>query len=111
MAKIDCDLRGSFQEVLMAVDNAVMGGSITAKLVEQSDFSNGDTWCAVRAYERYSYIGNNRVSLCITLVKMEDRLHITAIASGGSQAVFFKINTFGEQAFIDTINNVILSYK
>ena len=28
-------------------------------------------------------------------------------ASGGSQAVFFKINTWGEEAFLDTLRQVL----
>jgi len=46
-------------------------------------------------------IGGNRVSMNITIIGDEDRLLITAITSGGSQAVFFKINTFGEESFLD----------
>ena len=37
----------------------------------------------------------------------EDRLHLTAITAGGSQALFFKLNTFGEEAFLDTLARVV----
>ena len=32
---------------------------------------------------------------------------LSAITSGGSQAVFFKINTFGEEAFLDKLRELI----
>jgi hypothetical protein len=32
------------------------------------------------------------------------------ITSGGSQAVFFKINTWGEEAFLDTLRAVLDSF-
>lgn len=34
-------------------------------------------------------------------------IHLSAITSGGSQAMFFKINTFGEQAFLDKLAQVL----
>ena len=33
---------------------------------------------------------------------------MTAITSGGSQAVFWKINTLGESAFLDTVRDAIM---
>jgi len=84
-----------------------VGGSISASFEDGSDFSVGETRCAVRVYERYSMIGKNRVSLNVTLIGNGDNLYITAITSGGSQAVFFKINTLGEKAFLDCLKNII----
>ena len=55
-------------------------------------------------FERYSYAGGNRVSLNITLFQNgEDPVQLSAITAGGSQAVFFKINTLGEEAFLDKL--------
>ena len=34
-------------------------------------------------------------------------IHLSAITSGGSQAMFFKINTFGEQAFLDKLEQLL----
>ena len=31
----------------------------------------------------------------------ESGIHVTAVTSGGSQAVFFKVNTMGEESFLD----------
>lgn len=55
--------------------------------------------CAVRVFERYSYMGGNRVSMNVTLVGNDRDLFFSAITSGGSSAVFFKLNTLGERAF------------
>ena len=44
------------------------------------------------------------MSLNITLFKNgEDPVQLSAITAGGSQAVFFKINTLGEEAFLDKL--------
>ena len=36
-----------------------------------------------------------------------NELKVSAITSGGSQAMLFKINTFGEEAFLDTVREAI----
>ncbi len=55
-------------------------------------------------------IGSNRVSLSVTLVGRGDSLFLSAITSGGSQAVFFKINTLGEQSFLGKLQSLAESY-
>ena len=32
--------------------------------------------------------------------------HLSAISAGGSQALYLKINTFGEQAFLDKLKEI-----
>ena len=64
----------------------------------------------VRVYERYSMTGSNRVSMNVTLLGVGDDLFVTAITSGGSQAVFFKINTLGEEAFLRLFIDSIESF-
>lgn len=49
----------------------------------------------------------NRVSLNVTLFGNRDTIHLSAIASGGSQALFFKLNTFGEEAFLDKLREIL----
>lgn len=111
MAKLERFLHGDFDEILRSIEDTVMNSSISVSLEETSDFNAGDVSCAVRVYERYSYMGKNRVSMSITLLKAEDRIFLSAITSGGSQAVFFKINTFGENSFLNTIRDTVDKYS
>lgn len=110
LAKFECRLQGMFNDILNVIDCAVMNGSFTAKLEDESYFRTGDTVCAVRVYERYSMLGQNRVSMNITLLGFGDTLYLSAITSGGSQAVFFKINTIGEEAFLSTVTKAVKQY-
>ena len=80
---------------------------VTATYEDGSDFRIGNVYCAVRMYERYSWFGGNRVAMSLTLVGDGDRLHLTAITAGGSQAMFFKLNTVGEESFLDTLAQVV----
>ena len=111
MAKYEAELRGDFNEILEEINDAVMSNSASASLEDKSNFRAGDTACAVRVYERYSYMGGNRVSMNVTLMKACERIFVTVITSGGSQAVFFKVNTFGESSFLDTVVSAIEKYK
>ena len=112
MAKLERVLYGSFDGILSAVEEGILGGSISATLEDESDFSVDGARCSVRVFERYSVIGGNRVSLNVTLFKASgsDSIHLSAIASGGSQAMFFKINTFGEEAFIEKLEELLDRY-
>lgn len=100
MAKYEKRLKGDFNSLLNWVNRDITSGSISVSFEDGSDFSIGDVKTAVRVYERYSAIGGNRVSMNVTIVGNGDDLFISAITSGGSQAVFFKINTLGEGAFL-----------
>lgn len=110
MAKLECKLQGDFDQILHELDDVIME-SISATLEEYSDFEIGNCRCAIRVYERYSFIGGNRVSLSITLLQEGEVLLLSAITSGGSAAAFFKLNTMGENAFLDKIGDVIDKYS
>ena len=108
MAKLETALNGNFDELLERIENGILYGSVSASLEDASDFYSGNSRCSVRVFERYSYIGGNRVSLSITLFQSEDgSIDLSAISSGGSQAIFFKFNTFGEEAFLDNLREII----
>lgn len=109
MAKFETWLTGDFDRTLDYFDHGILSGSMSASYEDGSDCTLGTTRCAVRVYERYSWSGGNRVSLQLTLVGEGGRLFLSAITSGGSQAVFLKINTWGEEAFLDCVRDLAAS--
>mgnify|MGYP006389825253 CR=1 FL=1 len=107
MAKLEKTLNESFDSVLRRVDDAVMQ-SVSATLEDSCDWRTADARCSVRVYERYSYMGGNRVSMNVTLFQAGNGpVKVCAITSGGSQAMFFKVNTWGEESFLDTLNSAL----
>ena len=106
VAKYERRFQGNFDSVLSVLHNGILSGSMSATYEDGSDYAGGDVRCAVRVYVRYSYIGKNRVSMSLTLLGHGTDLFLTAITSGGSQAVFFKINTWGEEAFLDCLRDL-----
>ena len=111
MAKFEAELRGDFNRILNDIDDAVLNRSFSASVEEKSSFVSGDSRCEVRVYERYSYTGQNRVSMSVTLFKTGERIFASAITSGGSQAMLFKINTIGEDSFLETVTDVLAGYR
>ena len=104
MAKIERVINRDFDQLLSTIEDGIINGSVSASLEDSSDFRSQDARCSVRVFERYSYTGGNRVSLNVTLFQNgEEPVHLSAITAGGSQAVFFKLNTFGEEAFLDKL--------
>jgi len=109
MAKYERSFTGNFSEVLRVCESAALS-SLSASAEDSSNYRSGNMSVAVRVYERYSAFGKNRVSLNVTLVGEGDRMFLSAITSGGSQAVFFKLNTIGEESFLQTLANQIEAY-
>lgn len=107
MAKLERIFFGDFDDVLIRLQTGVLEGSMSASYEDGTDFRLGDVRCAVRVYERYSWSGGNRVSLTVTLVGQGNRLQLSAITSGGSQGMFFKMNTWGEETFLDALQEVV----
>ena len=86
MAKLERSLTGDFDRFLDHINRGIIGGSISASFEDGSDWREGLVRVAVRVYERYSWIGGNRVSLSITIIGSGQNLFITAVTSGGSGA-------------------------
>ena len=108
MAKFEKIIKDeSFDSVLRRIVDGILDSSMSATLEESSDFSENGARCSVRVFERYSYWGNNRLSLSVTLFENGGDVHLSAVTSGGSQAVFFKINTFGEEAFLNKLRELL----
>ncbi len=109
MAKYERRLYGDFKQILADIDEEVMG-NLSASLEDQSNLAVKGCRCAVRVYERYSLAGGNRVSLSVTLVETGEGIYLSAITAGGSTAMFFKMNTLGETAFLEKMDVIIQKY-
>lgn len=108
MAKLERTLHGDLDQILRKIEDGILNGSFSASMEDGSDLQSGSARCAVRVFERYSFSGGNRVSLNVTLFQNGDGpIQMSAITAGGSQATFFKINTIGEEAFLDKLLEIL----
>lgn len=108
MAKLIKNIPGDFDAIVEKVTSGIMSGSISASLEDSWSMKDGNSRIAVMVFERYSYFGGNRVSMNVTLYQEGDGpVYLCAITAGGSQAVFFKVNTIGEESFLDTLREIL----
>lgn len=108
MAKLEREINADFDELINRIEKGILDGSISATLEDSSDFVVDDARCSVRVFERYSAFGGNRLSLNVTLFQVgDDPIKLSAISAGGSQAVFFKVNTYGETAFLEALEEIL----
>ena len=110
MAKYEKQLVGDFDAFLEYLFDGIMNGSMSASYEDGSEWTANGVRVAVRVFERFSYMGGNRVSLNITLAGSGNNLFLTAITAGGSQAMFWKLNTIGEESFLDKVSELGESY-
>ncbi len=106
MAKFECTLRGDFDQALRYFHDGILNGSMSASFEDESYFQSAGVRVSVRVYERYSWSGGNRLSMTLTLVGDGEKLYLSGITAGGSQGMIFKFNTFGEEAFLDTLREL-----
>ena len=110
MAKLETTLTGSIDRWADKIREGILQGSVSASLEDQSAFcsADGQCQCRVLVFERYSMAGGNRLSLSVTLFQdATGMIDCSAITSGGSSAAFFKLNTWGEESFLDRFREVI----
>lgn len=110
MAKLEHVFTGrGITELVDLITEGILSRSMSASLEDSSSFSSGDVSCVVLVFERYSIIGSNRLSLTVTLFSEPGRVRVSGISSGGSEGIMWKINTFGEEAFLDVFSDVLSS--
>ena len=111
MAQYDAHLTGSISSLVQYIDQAVLSGSRTASQEGGSDLLCGGVRCVTRVYERYSWWGGQRLSLTVTIFGQDGDIQLSAVTAGGSGAMFFKINTWGEASFPEQFRRQIDDYR
>ena len=96
MAKYEHRISGNFDHFLTEMTHTILGGSISATLEDSSRITLGDVHCATLVFERYSYVGSNRVSLNVTVLGQGNNLYISAIS--GQMTVLGDIADFEDVA-------------
>ena len=109
MAKLERTVdHWQMDSLMQQLEEKILSNSLSANLEAGSDFEDGDARCSVRVFERYSMMGGNRLSLNVTMFQQGNSpIRLSMITAGGSQAVFFKVNTFGEEAFLTDVTNLL----
>ena len=110
MAKYTTTVGGSLNELVTYIkyNESRLGSTITLEEEITGTADSVKYW--VGTYERYAVLGENRVSLNVMLIEYSEGVKVIATASGGSQAAFFKINTWSEDNFLNDFVSIIETY-
>lgn len=112
MAIYENTVWGKFNDFADYLHDAILNGSMSASYEDGCTYRIDGRSVLMRVYERYSYAGGNRVSLSVMLAEeSENTVRVCAVTSGGSQAMFFKLNTWGEEAFLGKLQEAVEGYK
>lgn len=107
MAKYEKKLIGNFQEIINKLENEIMNSGFSMNLVDESNYSSGDSYIAVRVYDKYFMRNSSRASLSLTVVGHGNDIFISAIGAGGGQGVIFNFSLGAEDELVDIIRYCI----
>ena len=107
MAKYEKIISGQFDEVVNQLQNDISNSGISMKLVDESNYTIGDTEIAVRVYDKYFMRNGNRASLSLTVVGSDNNIFISAIGAGGGQGVLFNFSLGAEDDMVAIVQNSV----
>ena len=111
MASYEVSVRADFAGFVAFVEDSLCRQSSSISMEYGRDLEIGGSRARFSVFERYSMAGGNRVSLSILFAERDGYVDVTGVSSGGSQAVFWKINTLGEEGFLDTLKEAVREYQ
>lgn len=111
MAKYEKTTVGNFDEIITKLQNEIMNSGISMNLVDESNYSSGDTNIAVRVYDKYFMRNGSRASLSLTVVGHGSNIFISAIGAGGGEGVFFNFSLGAEAELVDIVRFCIEGMK
>lgn len=107
MAKYRNRITGDFNHIRDHIKKEIISTSASSSLEEEETIYKGDIIISVLTFERYSYSGGNRLSLNVVLVGDGNTVDIVGTSTGGSNGLFMKFNTWGEDAFLEKLKQAI----
>ena len=107
MAKYEKTMTGQFESVINHLQEYIINSGITMNLVDESNYTFGDTNIAVRVYDKYFMRNGNRASLSLTVVGHGKDIFISAIGAGGGQGIIFNFSLGAEDDMVAVVKESI----
>ena len=107
MAKFEFRTIGSFDEIVGALDRAIMDSALTMRLVEESLIVCRGAWVSVRVYDQYFMRNSSRAALTLTVVEADAEVAISAIGSGGGTGAIFNFSYGAESKMVGVVEDAV----
>ena len=102
MAKFECIIPETydFDKTLKYFHDYLSTSSLSSSYEDGSDYRVGNMRVAVRVYEKYTILGENRLSMTVTLATNGTEIFASAITAAGSGG-FVKVWAWGEDGYLE----------
>ena len=110
MAHYQHQLTGDADDFVAYLDRAIPEGSVTTKFETGADHWIGDARMIVHTYERYSALGGNRVSLCISILSVGNAMALSAVSLGRQPGDVLQAEHLRRGAFLKRAVSAIEAY-
>ena len=108
-AKFEKIVIGNFEAIVKQLDDDILARAFSMKLVNSSDYKNGDVHVIVNIYDKYFMRNSSRASLTVTVVDYLGEIFISAIGSGGGTGVIIDFNWGAEDELIGIVEESLRS--
>ena len=100
----------SLDETVQAIDNAIMGGSITGQRIDSYVLhAPNQTACIVLVYEKHYYRAGNRLTLTATVDNFEGHTRVVCVSGGGGEGLF-RFDWGASESFVDAVREALAPY-
>ena len=110
MARYEATVPGNIDELRKYINRNKSSLGTTISTEEETAGEVDGINYYVAGLERYALLGENRVSLNLTLLEYSEGVRVIATSLGGSQAAFLKINHWSEDNFLNDFADLIKGY-
>ncbi|WP_342514216.1 DUF6054 family protein [Sporosarcina sp. FSL K6-1522] len=97
-------------EAMEAIETYVVEGSVSGTLVDRYARQVGEHEVHVLILEKYYMRSNNRASLTVTIDNFDGKTKVHAVASGGSEGVFFRFDWGAGNNFANSVEVALNPY-
>ena len=111
MARYEATVHGTIDELRKYLNKNKQNLGLTISTEEETTGEVDGIKYYIAGLERYAALGQNRVSLNISLLEYSEGVRVVATTLGGSQAAFIKINHWSEDNFLNDFISLLESYE
>ena len=106
MAKFEFRTIGNFDEIVGALDRAILDSALTMRLEESLIVCRGAR-VSVRVYDQYFMRNSSRAALTLTVVEADGEVAISAIGSGGGTGAIFNFSYGAESKMVGVVEDAV----